>query len=47
MPRLDESRLEALLELDEMADAPLPDITRFAMEEGVPLPAAASDTWPS
>ena len=35
--RLDESRLEALLKLDEMADAPLQDITRYAMEQGVRL----------
>ena len=35
--RLDESRLEALLKLDEMADAPLQGITRFAMEQGVRL----------
>lgn len=35
--RLDESRLEGLLKLGEMADAPLSEITDFAMEEGVRL----------
>jgi PAS domain S-box-containing protein len=35
--RFNESRLEALLRLDEMGEAPLAGITRFAMEEGVRL----------
>lgn len=35
--RLDEMRLEALLKLDQMADAPLREITDFALEEAVRL----------
>jgi len=35
--RLDEARLEALVRLSEMADAPLRAITDFAMESGVKL----------
>ena len=35
--RLNESRLNALLKLSEMTDAPLQQITDFAMEEGVRL----------
>jgi PAS domain S-box-containing protein len=35
--RLNEMRLEALLRLNQMADAPLREITRFALEEAVRL----------
>ena len=35
--RLDESRLEALLRLNQMTDAPLKEITDFALEEAVRL----------
>lgn len=35
--RLNESRLEALVELARMKDAPLEEITRFTLEEGVRL----------
>ncbi len=35
--KLNEQRLEALLRLNQMADAPLDDITNFAMEEATLL----------
>ncbi len=35
--RLDESRLEALLKLDQMSEAPLEEITDFALEEAIRL----------
>ena len=35
--RLDEARLEALLELSRMAEAPLEQITNFALEQGIRL----------
>ncbi|HSV74048.1 MAG TPA: GAF domain-containing protein [Chthonomonadales bacterium] len=35
--RLDEQRLEALLKLNQMTGAPLPEIVQFAMEEAVRL----------
>ena len=35
--RLDEMRLQAILKLDQMADAPLQEITDFALEEAIRL----------
>lgn len=35
--RLDEARLEALLRLEELTDAPLQELTHFALEEGIRL----------